>query len=212
MVWTYFTGDKSFQDSENVAVLGDLSCQTVNSNKELLGRNTRGTKKPPWSYLPESKPLVVQASPTRWVFWEPICISVLAGVLVRGCIWLQWVLLRTPSMHTFTHFMRGDLWAHLPTPCWVFSSFRPKTSWSPFPTLLIYPFLPQVTCSCLPWWKSPQRETFSPCGRGEKRNSWRTERRQNRWVQKLFWVVGKSLDRCITSKSEYFEGDWSLNM
>ena len=31
--------------------------------------------------------------------------------------------------NTFAHFMMGDLWAHLPTLCWVLSSFWPKTAW-----------------------------------------------------------------------------------
>lgn len=41
------------------------------------------------NYLLECRTLVVQASTTRWVFWEPICISVPAGTAVRGCVQLQ---------------------------------------------------------------------------------------------------------------------------
>ena len=49
--------------------------------------------------LLESWPLVVQASPARWVFWEPICISGPPGTVVRGCLWLQWIFLKTLSTH-----------------------------------------------------------------------------------------------------------------
>ena len=59
---------------------------------------------------------------------------------------------------------------------------------------------------------SPQRETFCPCGGGETKNHRSTKRHENLRVQKLFWAVGKSLNRCIASNGEYFEGDWSLNM
>ena len=41
------------------------------------------------NYLLEGGPLVVQATPARWVFWKPICVSVPAGIVVRGCIQLQ---------------------------------------------------------------------------------------------------------------------------
>ena len=43
-----------------------------------------------WNYLLEGRPLV-QASPTKRVFWEPVCISVPAGIVVRGCVQLQWI-------------------------------------------------------------------------------------------------------------------------
>ena len=42
---------------------------------------------------------VVQASPDRWVFWEPVWISVPAGIVVRGCIQFQWIILKILSMH-----------------------------------------------------------------------------------------------------------------
>ena len=60
--------------------------------------------------------------------------------------------------------------------------------------------------------KSPQREMFCQCGRGEQKNGRSTTRHQNRQVQKLFWVVEKHLNRWSVSNEEHFEGDWSLNM
>ena len=38
------------------------------------------------------------------------------------------------------------------------------------------------------------------------------KKHQNWQVEKLFWAVERSLDKCIASNGEYFEGDWSLNM
>ena len=51
----------------------------------------QGKTPPKWMYLLEGRTIVAQASPTRWMFWEPICCSVPVGVVVRGCIQLQWI-------------------------------------------------------------------------------------------------------------------------
>ena len=48
----------------------------------------------------------------------------------------------------------GDLWAYLPTPHWVVSSFWPKTAWGP-----IHP--KQLFCFVSLDEKRPQRETFA---------------------------------------------------
>ena len=95
----------------------------------------------------------------------------------------------------------------------------PKRAWPLCPSLPIHPILPQAFCLfvCLicfvsPDEKSPQRATFCWCGRGETKNGRSTKRHQNRRVQKLFWAVEKSLDRCSTSDGKYFEGDKSLNV
>ena len=58
------------------------------------------------NYFLEDAPLVVLAFPARLVFQGPICISVLAGVVVSGCIGLQEILFEDSSMH-------------LPTSRWV---------------------------------------------------------------------------------------------
>ena len=72
---------------------------------------------------------VAQASLTRWQFREPIYTSVRAGIVVRGYILLQWIFCKT--FNALAHFMMGDLRAHLPILCWVFSNFQPKTGMSP---------------------------------------------------------------------------------
>ena len=118
------------------------------------------------NYLLEDGPLVVQASFTRWVFQGPICISVLAGIVVRGCIWLQWIFLKT--FNTFAHFIMGDLQGHLPTLCWVFSRFcfffLPKMAWPPCLALPIHPISPQgALFVCLfPWMKKFSKGNVLP--------------------------------------------------
>ena len=81
--------------------------------------------------------------------------------------------------------MMGDLQAHLPTLCCVFSSFWPKMA--PCSTLPIHPILPQATFFVSLDKRSPQREMFCQCGRGETKNGRSRKRHQNWWVQKLFW-------------------------
>ena len=41
------------------------------------------------------------------------------------------------------------------------------------------------------WMKSPHRETFCQCGRGETKNSRSTKSHLNQQVQKLFWAMEK---------------------
>ena len=50
-----------------------------------------------WNYLLEGRPIIVQASPTRWVFSDSICISVPADIVVRSCIQVQWIFLKSLS-------------------------------------------------------------------------------------------------------------------
>ena len=52
------------------------------------------------------------------------------------------------------HFMVGDSRAHLPTWCWVFSSFWPKIRWPPCPTCPIHLIsFPLHDFFCFPGWK-----------------------------------------------------------
>ena len=54
------------------------------------------------------------------------------------------------------------------------------------PPSLFTPFYPEWLFFVSLVEKSPQRETFCQCGRGETKNSRSTKRHQNRQVQKLF--------------------------
>ena len=148
-----------------------------------------GLRKKP-NYLLEGRPLVVQASSARWVF-QPICISAPVGGVVRGCIWLQWIIFED-SFNTFAHFLMGDLQAHLPTPCWVFSSFWPKMAWPPCPILLIHPISHQATFFvCLfSQMKNILKGNYCPdVEEVKQKNDRSTNKHQNWWVQKLLWVV-----------------------
>ena len=92
----------------------------------------------------------------------------------------------------FAHFMMGDLQEHLPTLCWVFSSFWLKTAWPPYPTLPIHVILPQVTFFLLPWMKNVLKgKCFANVEEGKQENTRSTKRHQNQWVLKLFWAVEK---------------------
>ena len=87
--------------------------------------------------------------------------------------------------------MMGDLRAHLPTPCWVFSSFWPKMVWPPCVTLPIHHISPPATF-CFPGWKKFLKgQCFCQCGRDETKSVRSTKWHQNGWVQKLFWAVEK---------------------
>ena len=79
-------------------------------------------------------------------------------------------------------FMMGDLQAHLSTLLSV-QRFLTKATWPPCPTLPIHPILPQVTFLfvCFLGWKSPQREMFCWCRRGETKKGRSTERPQNKF-------------------------------
>ena len=91
------------------------------------------------------------------------------------------------SFNSVAHFMMGDLWAHLPTPCWVSGSFWPKMAWLHAPSYLFTWSAPRVMFSLFPQLKkSPHWEMFCQCGRGETKNGRSTKRHQSRQVQKLF--------------------------
>ena len=108
-------------------------------------------------------------------------------------LWEAALGFREFSWRPFVHFMMGDLRAHLPTVRWVFSSFWPKTARPLCPTLHVHLFSPPVPFLLVfPDEKSPQREMFCQCGRGETKDVRSTKRHQNWWIQTLFGAVGKT--------------------
>ena len=50
-----------------------------------------GTLRENWNYLLMGGPFWIQASPATSVSEEPACITVLPGIVVKGCLWLQWI-------------------------------------------------------------------------------------------------------------------------
>ena len=180
-----------------------------------LNKSTGG-KPLKWNYLLGGGSFEVQATPTRWVFQEPICTSVPSGVVMRGSVQLQWIFFEDTTWVPISWWVIY-LWAQLSTPCWVFGSFWPTVPWPLCPTLSIHQILPQVTFCVSLIEKSPQREMFCWCERDERKMAEALSMHQNRKVHKLFlWTVFElwknHLGRCITSNGEYFKDDWSLNI
>ena len=99
-----------------------------------------GGPKKPWNNLLEGGPLVVQASPTQWLFKELISISVPAGIVVRGCVRLQGICWKTLSTRLPISGWMVYEQVHLPTLRWVFSGFWPKMSWPLDPPSLFTQF------------------------------------------------------------------------
>ena len=87
------------------------------------------------------------------------------------------------AVFSFCEFFLKSLSTRLPISWWVIyklprphhavlSRFWPKTAWPPCPTLPIHPFSPWATFLFVsPDEKSPQRETFCTCGRGETKKT-----------------------------------------
>ena len=96
--------------------------------------------------------------------------------------------------------------------------FLTKRAWSLWPTLNIYPTLPQVTLFLFPPMKNVPKgkhfadveevkQTMAESLKGITIDKFWTVQKQN-----LFWAVETCLNRCVASNGEYFEGDLSLNM
>ena len=172
----------------------------------FIERNyTKGDTKN-WNCLREGVPPVVQASPTRWVFQEPICISVSCKRLPSASASFFW-----RAFQCICPFHDGWFTS---TPAHIVlgvQQFWPKMTWPQCPVLPLHTILPWATSFVSLGEKSPQKEPFCWCGRGETKNR-STRTHQNWWVQNLFWAVENSLNRCIASKGEYCESDWSLNI
>ena len=110
-------------------------------------------------------------------------------VVLCGCIRLQWIFFED----SFACFMKGDLWAHLPTPCWVFSRFWQNMSGSRCSALSVHPVSPQVAFLWFLGWKVTAGKCFADVEEVKQKNSRSTKRQQNQWVQNLFWAVGKNV-------------------
>ena len=59
------------------------------------------------NYLSGDFPPCSTGFPPRWGFWEPICISALSSLVVRGCIQLRWI------------FFEDSVHLRWPVSCWV---------------------------------------------------------------------------------------------
>ena len=118
------------------------------------------------------------------------------------------------SFSVFAHFMMGDLWLHLPTPHWVFSSFWPKMVWPPCPTLSIYLISPRVACFVLFSQKKKvlTRKHFADVEEVKQKTAEALKGINISEFKKCFEQWKRHLDRYSVSHGECFEGYWSLNM
>ena len=150
---------------------------------------------------------MVQASPTKWVFLEPICISVPAGIVVRSCIRL-WSVFLEDSFSVFACFLLV-IYKHTCPHCAECSAVLTKphalpslfTQYHPKPFFLISPDE-----------KSSQSETFYWCGRGKTKMAEALKGIKINKFQNWFEQRKKHLDRCIASNGEHFESNWNLNI
>ena len=164
-------------------------------------------------YLLEDRPLVLQAPTPRWVFQEPICINVPAGIFVRGWIMLQWIFFED-SFNAFAHFIDG--WFTSTTTHTVLSveQFLPKNGM----TLMLHP-----PCSSHLNWSdfslfvSPNEKVlkgkhFANVEEVKQKIAEALKGIKISEFKNFFKQWKKCLNRCSASNGEYFESDWSLNI
>ena len=166
------------------------------------------------NYLLEGGAVVVQASPARRCSRDPSVSVCQHHIVVRGCVWLQWIF-----------FFWGLFQCVCPFPDGWFMSGPAHTALSDqkFLTKKLHdtcapPFLFTQSCPERPFvclflgMKKAFKGNALPVWKRWNKNGSSTERHQNWRVQKLFWAVEKSLNGCIASNGEHFQGGWSSNI
>ena len=118
---------------------------------------------------------------------------------MRGCVWLQWILFwrlfRRVCLFHDGWFRSAPAHTTLSVQQAVFD---PKRHDPHAPPSLLIPSCQEWLFFAFPGEKSPQRETFSWCGRGETKNSRKINKFRN-----CFDSGKKCLDKYITSNGEY---------
>ena len=164
------------------------SYETLRQSKWKMMQVWGGTPQN-WNYLLEGGPLVVhRLPPLDECSRNP---SVLLALLWESLFGFSEFFWKT--FNTFAHFMMGDLWAHLPTLRWVFSSFWPKNGMTPVPHP---PYSPNLSPSDIfvSWdEKSPRREPWQVWLSGLSAGLW--TKRSLDWfpIRAHPWVVGHAL-------------------
>ena len=148
------------------------------------------------------------SSPARWVSWEPICVRAPAGVVVRGCIRLQWIFLRTLS--TRLPIPWWVIYEHIcPHLLWMFSSFWAKSARPTCaPPSLFTPSLPKLLFFCLFLWmkKVLKGKHFADVKEVKQKMAKALKGIKIDKSKNCFKQWKKYRDRCIASNIEYFEG------
>ena len=111
------------------------------------------------------------------------------------------------SFSAFARFMMGDFPGYLPTPCWLFSSFWTKNSTPPVPTLCIHPILPWATIYLFLWIKKVLKGKCFADVEEVKLKMAEVLKGIKIKFKNCFEQWKKSLDTCISSHGDYFEGD-----
>ena len=178
-------------------------------NSETPWTHGFNNNKKPQNYILEGGPLIVQASSARWVFYKPSCISVPAGLVVRGCVWLQWIFLRTQCICPFHEwFMNTSVHTALSV-----QQFLTKNGMTPVPHP---PYSPSLTLSkyfLFLWMEKVLKGKLCADVEGLKQKT--AEALQGIKINEFkncFEQRIKYLDRCTASNGEYFEGEWSLKI
>ena len=127
---------------------------------------------------------------TSWCCCERLCLAsmnVFVVIVISTCLPISWwVIYEGTCQHCVECSAVFDQRQHVPhSPPSFFTRSNPEQSSFPPPDE-----------------KSPQRETFCQCGRGEPRNGISAKRHQNQRVQKLFWAVEKKVSVGVLHQME----------
>ena len=149
------------------------------------------------NYILQGEPLVVQASLAEYSRNTSG-----AGVIVRGCIQLQWVFfLKTQRVFSFHHGWFTSAPTHIALSVQQFLTKSDMTS--PCPALPVHPISPWANFFfCFPGWKkSSKRNVLSMWKRWNKKMA-EALNGIKRWVPKLFWAVEKKISVDVFHKME----------
>ena len=154
-------------------------------------------------------------APCRWALQEPICISGPAGIVVRGCIQLQWFFIFGDSLHWPISW-----WVIYEHACPHFTEcsgvLDQKWHDPHVPPSLFTWSQPEWLFFCFAGWKKFSKGNILWYGRGEMKNKQtNAETLKGIKIDRFKTHVEqwkKGLHRCIASNGECFEDDWRLNM
>ena len=141
---------------------------------------------------------------TSWHCCERLCLASVIFFWLSVSLPISWWVIYKRSCSHYAECSAGFLLL-------LFSSFWTKQNDPPTcPTLPIHLILLRVTLFGFLRWKTSKGNVL-PCGKSETKNGKSTEGIKIDKFKNHFEQWKKSLNRCITSNGEYFEGAWSLN-
>ena len=142
---------------------------------------------PQKNYHLKGKRLGVQVSPTRWVLWEPTCITVPAGGVVRGCVRFGELFVCLVFWKTLSMCLPISWWVIYQCTCPHCTDcsaiFDQKYHDPHIPPSLFTGSHPRWLLFGYPGWKKFSKGNTLPWRRDERKNGRITKRDQNQWVQ-----------------------------